>query len=375
MATASGRKRNIAEECNPGDLKALTGFKNGIHIDTSGRLAKWVGRSCCRWEGVSCNNATGRVTEIRLPGFISTNDFIFQSQMEGRLSPSITLLTSLEVLDLGELIGLTGRIPPSIGHLQNLKELYLYKNKLRGPVPESIGCGIEGQIPDFLQSTPSPIQELDLSVNHLNGAIPSWIGSLTQLYSLNLSRNHFVSGIPDSVADLQELGVLDLHSNKISGSMNQVFKIGNSFPDGSLTYVDLSDNSFTSGTEQIGVGAQQRIQYLNLSHNLLEGQLPTSIGKLKALQSLDLSCNKFGFSLAEAIANLSLLETLKLQRNHFTGKIPVKFLNLKNLKDLDLSDNLLEGEIPAGKPLSDFPQSSFTGNRGLCGKPLSPCMS
>ncbi|KAK6241989.1 hypothetical protein SCA6_007378 [Theobroma cacao] len=561
ITTASGGKRSISEECDPGDLKGLISFKGGIRMDASGRLAKWVGHSCCKWEGVSCNNATGRVTEIHLPGFISTDDFVFQSQMEGWLSPSITFLTSLQVLDLGGLTGLTGKIPPLIGHLQNLRKLHLYGNKLKGSVPESIenvgelqllkeldlsdnflcgeippsvnnlttisvmyldsnhlegeipfpstfrqmpslgflrlqnnhlggrippnfgylvslqrvslannkfegaippslanlealtelylsgnklsglvpksigqlshlillsishnliqgplpdemsalqnlqtldlsfnllnltsiptwlaelpslsrlylaGCGIKGQIPDFLRSTPSPIQELDLSVNHLTGGIPAWIGSLTQLYSLNLSRNYLVSNIPDSVADFQELGVLDLHSNKITSSLDQVFKIGNSFPDGSLTYIDLSDNSFTTGIEQIGVGTQQRIEYLNLSHNLLEGQLPTSMGQLKALQSLDLSYNKLGFSLAEAIANLSILETLKLQRNHFTGKIPVEFLNLKDLKDLDLSDNLLVGEIPAGKPLSDFPQSSFTGNKGLCGKPLSPCKS
>ncbi|KAH1098391.1 hypothetical protein J1N35_015312 [Gossypium stocksii] len=157
--------------------------------------------------------------------------------------------------------------------------------------------------------------------------------------------------------------------------MEHVFKIGTSFPSGSLTYVDLSDNSFTSGIQQISVGTLERVVYLNLSHNLQEGQLPTSIEKLKALQSLDLSYNKFGFGLVEALANLSHLETLKLQRNQFTGRIPAEFLNLKNLKGLDLSDNLLVGEILAGKPLSDFPQSCFTGNTGLCGKPLSPCKS
>ncbi|KAK8492567.1 hypothetical protein V6N11_030791 [Hibiscus sabdariffa] len=583
---------SIVQGCHPADLKGLAGFRGGIHMDTSGRLAKWAGLSCCTWQGVACNNRTGRVTQVHLPGFVSTADFVFQSQMEGWLSPSITLLTSLEVLDLGGLVGLSGRIPKSIGHLKNLKKLYLYGNKLRGPVPDSIGklskleelhlhenrlsgylppgvgclknlnalllhsnrftgsipssfsnltnltyldlhsnsltgnipenigelqvlkeldlsenfltgkipvsatkqssgkippnfgylvslqrvslennklegaipssfgnlqalselylggnelsgvipksigqlsrlillslsrnliqgplpdemsalqnlqtldlsfnslnlssiprwvaelpslsriflaeCGIEGRIPDLLRSTASPIQELDLSANYLTGGIPAWMGSLTQLYSLNLSRNHLSSSIPASFADFEVLGVLDLNSNNLTGSLEHVFKIGTSFPGGSLTYIDLSDNSFTSGIEQIGVGTLERLEYLNLSHNLQEGQLPTSVAKLKALKCLDLSCNKLGFGLVEALANLSNLETLKLQRNHFTGKIPVEYLKLKNLKDLDLSDNLLVGEIPAGKPLSDFPQSCFTGNRGLCGKPLSPCKS
>lgn len=91
------------------------------------------------------------------------------------------------------------------------------------------------------------------------------------------------------------------------------------------------------------------------------------------LQTLDLSCNRFNSSLPEALANLSMLERLKLQNNHFTGKIPVGFLKLRKLKELNLSDNLLEGQIPTGKPFSEFPQSCYTGNKGLCGKPLTPC--
>ena len=73
------------------------------------------------------------------------------------------------------------------------------------------------------------------------------------------------------------------------------------------------------------------------------------------------------------LANLTSLERLKLQENHFTGKIPNEFLKLLKLKELNLSNNLLEGEIPEGKPLTDFPGSTYSGNKGLCGKPLNPC--
>ncbi|XP_048235191.1 LRR receptor-like serine/threonine-protein kinase GSO1 isoform X2 [Ricinus communis] len=564
IATVGEAKQSAGKACNRNDLKGLISFKAGIHVDTSGRLAKWVGRSCCNWEGVTCDNTTGRVTAILLAGFISTDDFILQSEMKGWLSPSITLLSFLEVIDLGGLINLAGTIPPAIGfRLPRLRKLYLYGNKLSGSVPHSIGqipdrigemqalekldlsnnllrgkipisltglnaiselyldtnclegaipfpsssgqmsslgflklndnnltgtipanfgylvslqrvslannklagvipsslgnlsaltelylngnllsgqipksisllsrlillsishnfiqgpfpcefsslqnlqtldlsfnhldlvsfpkclaempslsriylagCGIHGEIPAFLQTTPSPIQELDLSTNHLTGSLPPWLGSLTQLYSLNLSRNFLVSSIPDSVTNLQHLGVLDLHSNKITGPISKIFEICSAFSDGSLTYIDLSDNIFSGGIQQIGVGGQVGIQYLNLSRNILEGEVRTSIGRMKSLQTLDLSCNKFGFTLPEALANVSSLERLKLQKNHFTGKIPVGFLKLRKLKELNLSDNLLVGEIPIGKPLSEFPWSSFSGNKGLCGKPLTPC--
>ena len=91
------------------------------------------------------------------------------------------------------------------------------------------------------------------------------------------------------------------------------------------------------------------------------------------MELLDLSSNKLGFDLPDALANLSSLQTMKLQKNRFSGKIPSGFLKLVKLKEMDLSDNLLVGEIPKGKPLSDFPTSCYSGNRGLCGKPLTPC--
>ncbi|XP_018724439.2 LRR receptor-like serine/threonine-protein kinase FLS2 isoform X2 [Eucalyptus grandis] len=561
---------NVHGMCTPQDLKGLTGFKAGIRLDTSGRLEKWVGLKCCEWEGISCDNATGRVTEIRLPGFISTSDYVYQSEIRGWLSPSITLLSSLEVIDLGGLMNLAGTIPPSIGFcLQKLRKVYLYGNQIsglvhldlhnnsfigaipekigqlhnmkeldlsnnflggriplsitnltaisvlyldtnnlegeilspsrldqmpslsflrlhnnqltgeispnfanlislqrvslahnrlkgsipsslgalsaltelylddnhlsgiipesmgklsqllilsisnnmiRGPLPQEMsslfnlqiinlsfnqfnfssipqwllrlpslsqiymaGCGIQGEIPESLKIMPSPIQELDLSGNHLTGNLPSWLGTLTQLYLLNLSRNSLVADVPESITKLNALGVLDLHSNKLTGNVGQVFKMEQRFPQGPLTYIDLSDNRFTEGIEQIGIGAECGVQSLNLSCNFLSGRLPTTIKMCSSLKSLDLSKNNLGFNLPDALANLSSLEVLKLQRNRFTGSIPEGFLKLSKLRDLNLSNNLLVGQIPAGKPLANFPGSSFSGNTGLCGKPLNPC--
>uniref|UniRef100_A0A6N2N346 Leucine-rich repeat-containing N-terminal plant-type domain-containing protein n=1 Tax=Salix viminalis TaxID=40686 RepID=A0A6N2N346_SALVM len=520
--TAVGKgKQNVHQECHPNDLKGLASFKAGIHVDTSSRLAKWVGHGCCRWEGIACNEATGRVTEIRLPGFISTNDSVFQSQMRGLLSPSITLVSCLEIIDLGGLIGLAGRIPPSIGlRLPNLRKLYLYGNKLIGPVPDSIGKlskleelhlyenrlsgsvpstlgdlrnlkqlllysnELAGMIPDSFTNLTNIVQidlhsniltghiperigemqmyldsnhlegeipfpssfgqlgvslennkfdgvipsslgnlsaltELYLSGNLLSGQIPESVGQLSQLIMFNVSHNQIQGPLPHELSSLQNLQTLDLSfnhlnlisfpkwlaqlpslsriyfagcgiqgeipdflqatpspiqeldlsSNHLTGSLasmarapysalqNKLFKeltcfkdpcFRNAFSDGSLTYVDLSDNYFSTGIVQAGVGSQTGIQYLNLSHNFLEGRVATTIGRLKSLQTLDLSCNRLGFNLPEALANVSSLEKLRLQKNHFTGRIPSGFLKLTKLKELDLSDNLLAGEDSCG---------------------------
>ncbi|PHT67946.1 hypothetical protein T459_27433 [Capsicum annuum] len=615
-----------SKSCHPNDLKGLQDFKAGIRSDTSGRLSKWKNQDCCKWEGISCNEA-GRVASIILPGLYTSDGVPVQSTMVGELSPSITLIDFLEVIDIGELGGLTGKIPTSIGlhlphlrklnflgnqftgalpesicklskleemylqenvfsgfvpsciggvknlrrvdvhsnklsgvipesitrltnleslclqdnfftgiipenigNLQELKELDLSKNSLTGIIPRSIvklnsisilylnanqlegeippskpgqlsslsfirlqnnrlsgmipssigyltslqrlsltnnqlkgsipsslgnmksltqlylsnnqlsgqlprslgglsellllsishnmiegplpgeisslsnlqsldlsfnnlnmstipkwlmqlpslsriyleGCEIHGEIPDYIAKS---LLELDLSANHLSGRIPAWIGSLSRLYSLNLSKNKLVSEIPSTFTNLEILGVLDLHSNKLEGSVDAVLQMKSKFVGGSLTYFDLSDNSFSSGVEQIGVGGQEHIQHLNLSHNFLKGRFPTSIETLKSLETLDLSHNGLGSNLPISLANVTALEKLMLHKNQFTGRIPEEFLKLKNLKELNLSDNLLEGKIPYGKPFLDFPQSSFSRNRGLCGKPLPPCKS
>ncbi|KAL3511199.1 hypothetical protein ACH5RR_030600 [Cinchona calisaya] len=233
------------------------------------------------------------------------------------------------------------------------------------------GCGIKGEIPGNLQSAAGRWEELDLSSNHLTGSIPAWLGSF-HLSLLNLSVNSLSSKIPSTFTNFKDLSELDLHSNKLSGSLNWLFQMGKSFT-GELSNVDLSNNRFTGDIEQIGKGRQLEISYLSLSHKFLRGELPTSVGSLGRLLSLDLSYNQLNSVLPESLEKASYLTNLNLQKNQFTGKIPQGFLKLKYLEELNLSDNLLSGEIPYGEPLIRFPKSSYSGNKGLCGKPLPPC--
>ncbi|KAM3199258.1 hypothetical protein P3L10_031618 [Capsicum annuum] len=89
------------------------------------------------------------------------------------------------------------------------------------------------------------------------------------------------------------------------------------------------------------------LRVLNLSHNELQGDIPTSLGNLPSIESLDLSSN------------------------HLEGKITELLLSLTFLEFLNLSYNQLQGCIPTGRQFATFEKDSYTGNDGLRGFPVS----
>ena len=65
---------------------------------------------------------------------------------------------------------------------------------------------------------------LDLSDNHLNGTIPSWIGSFHVLSILLLKFYNFEGEIPVQLCQLKQLSILDLSENNFSGSIPPCFR-------------------------------------------------------------------------------------------------------------------------------------------------------
>ncbi|CAH8352377.1 unnamed protein product [Eruca vesicaria subsp. sativa] len=133
---------------------------------------------------------------------------------------------------------------------------------------------------------------------------------------------------------------LDLGGFKLAGVISP--SIGNlSF----LRLLNLADNSFRS-TIPKEVGMLFRLQYLNMSFNLLEGRIPHSLSNCSTLSTLDLTSNQLAHNIPPELGSLSKLVILSLAKNNLTGKFPSSLGNLTSLQKLEFAYNNMEGEIP-----------------------------
>ncbi|MED6148384.1 hypothetical protein PIB30_052736 [Stylosanthes scabra] len=107
------------------------------------------------------------------------------------------------------------------------------------------------------------------------------------------------------------------------------------------------------------------------SSNQFEGKIPKELIDFKALHLLNLSHNALPGQIPFSIGNLSQLESLDLLMNSLEGEILTELVNLNFLSILNLYFNHLTGRIPTGTKLESFEASSFEGNDGLYGTPLT----
>ena len=270
--------------------------------------------------------------------------------------------------------GLRGELPNSIVNLStSIEKLYLFTNDIYGGIPREIGKLVN-------------LTVLQLDDNLLTGTIPASIGDLTKLGNLYLSGNKISGAIPPSIGNVTQLIVLHLEDNMLQGSI----------PTGLFNISSLQELSVTNSglggviPEQI-VGLSSHCVFLYLDQNLFTGRLPSNIGSFKHLVALDISYNKFRGDIPITLGDCIMLEELDMEGNLFQGKIPSSFKSLRSLALLDLSNNnisgsvpsffqrfrliqflnlsnnKLQGEVPKEGVFSNVSAFSVVGNLGLCG--------
>ncbi|PRQ44340.1 putative leucine-rich repeat-containing, plant-type, leucine-rich repeat domain, L [Rosa chinensis] len=373
-----------------------------------------------RYLDYSRNNFSSSIP-TNIGDFIFTRSYLSLSSnnFHGAIPKSICNASG-RVLDLSN-NSLSGNIPQCLTQSPQLSVIDLKRNNLSGTIPDNFLSGCE-------------LQTLDLSNNQIQGQFPKSLVNCSSLGVLNLGNNQITDTFPCFLMSLSTLRVLVLRSNKFYGSigcpktngtwpMLQIINLAhNNFSgdmprrlsltwqamvsneDDSPTNLGFSDqpcrnnlfymtdkscllNSFfqrgfvyyyrdaittiIKGLELDFVKILTIFTLIDYSSNKFNGSIPEEIGELKSLYFLNLSGNTFTGNIPSSFGKMRKLQSLDLSENHLSGQIPPQLATLTFLSSLDVSYNQLTGRIPTGTQFSTFPNTSFEGNKGLWGPPLT----
>lgn len=314
---------------------------------------------------------------------------------DGWLTDPVRLWYGVQTTDSGRVVyiflshnQLTGTLPSSLGNLSILVGLYVDNNNLTGPMPVSLSTlpnlnglfaynnyfnfsGLEelSKKGNIALLTPQ-LTRLHVNVNNKTLAVSAGGTSANNTYtwySINTSgQSTFLrSSANDStytpvatskftVTVYNKVVGLTLNSDTISipfaGNINDSLVLVTLYNTcngpGWINHTNWLTKAPISTWFGITTGYDGRVTEINLTNNLLSGNLPAAITNLSNLQRLDLRTNNLTGNIVTGISNLKKLQYLYLASNKLTGPIPAELINITGLLGLEVSHNQLSGLVP-----------------------------
>ncbi|KAK2362114.1 receptor protein [Trifolium repens] len=303
---------------------------------------------------------------------LTNNHFI------GNISPNLASFTSLEYLNFeGNQFEFPISFTPFSNH-SNLKFIYGNGNKV---IPPDSHSSLKTWVPKF------QLQVLQLSSTSLDNSItlPNFL-----LYQYNLTYVDFTGDIPRQLCDLTDLNILDLSYNNFVGEIPSCLgEMPFKNKDPGVSRWNFNEYIYSKGytynrygKEKANFTSKKRSETyttnvlifmsgIDLSHNQLNGSIPSELGNLTRIRALNLSNNIFMGKIPATFSNLVQVESLDLSFNMLSGQIPPQISGLTFIEVFSVAHNNLSGATPERKgQFITFDESSYEGNQFLCGLPL-----
>ncbi|KAK4571374.1 hypothetical protein RGQ29_029974 [Quercus rubra] len=351
-------------------------------------IPKFFGDICTLRElALSGNNLNGQLTEHINDLFGCAKDSLeilelARNQLWGSL-PDFAMFPSLKDIQLWS-NKLDGTMPKAIGNLHNLEHLDVSLNYLQDVISEAhfsnlsklLSLDLSGNSLtlefDFNWIPPFQLQQLYLRSCKLGARFPNWIRTQRNFTTLDISNAQISDTVPaEWFANLPpKLYSLNISSNQIHGQLPNVstmswfepefdlseleFDLSANCLEGPLplfstkvSSLNLSNNRFSGPLSPLCKINDGWLGFLDLSDNLLSGQLPNCFMDWPNLLILNLANNNFSGEVPSSFGFLSNLQTLSLHNNTFSGDFPNSLKNCSNLRFMDLGNNRFSEKIPA----------------------------
>jgi len=167
---------------------------------------------------------------------------ITDNDMTGLFPTDLTKLTKLERLYMS-FNSFEKKFPPNLGNLSNLKEFYIFGNKITGSMPSNT---------ELKKMT--ALVEMIAANNYLEGSLPSQISDMPNLEQLSLygqqSKNKLTGLLPNFV-NTPNLWYLDVTDNGLTGEVPSNFMKNSIYFDDDSVSIDLGNNELRGSVPDI----------------------------------------------------------------------------------------------------------------------------
>ena len=292
---------------------------------------------------------------------------LHHNKLSGSIPGSLGRLSRLTRLNLRS-NDLSGSMPGSLGRLSRLTYLNLHSNNLSGDIPDLSetmleelylannhddmveGSGLTGPVPAWLNGMVS-MRELWLWGNRLSGPIPDLSG-MSSLQKLKLSGNNLMGGVPEAAELPPNLKWLIINSNPLGGTIPDLSGMTR------LTYLWLHSNELT-GSIPASLGTLSNLEGLTLSNNELTGSIP-DLSRLDDLTRLGLHQNMLNGEIPASLGGLDRLRSLWLHGNELTGEISDALGSLADtLAQISLRENSFDADACVPVALADVASNDY----------------